>query len=97
MAEKNPDADRYKSFAGIDCDGDSRRLIGLIRRHIDDPDKTDDFWEAFKGKLAEVGGEAKPDGLRLVCSYVSYIEDLFERYADRDGIALLQQLEERCC
>lgn len=97
MAEEKPIADRYKSFTGIDCDGDSRRLIEMIRRHIDDPARTDGFWDAFKDKLADVGNEAKPDGLRLVCSYVYYIEDLFERYGDSEGLALLQQLEEQCC
>ena len=97
MAREAPIADRYKTFTGIDCVGDSRRLIGLIRRHIDDPAKTDGFWEAFKSKLAEVGDAGRPDELRVVCSYVYYIEDLFERYGDSEGIALLQRLEEQCC
>lgn len=52
-----------------------------------------------------MGDAAKPDELRLVCSYVSYlvcsyvsyIEDLFERYGDSEGLALLQRLEEQCC
>lgn len=44
-----------------------------------------------------MGGAAKPDELRLVCSHVSDIEDLFERYGDSEGLALLQRLEEQCC
>ncbi|MFO1156412.1 MAG: N(2)-fixation sustaining protein CowN [Rhodospirillales bacterium] len=51
----------------------------------------------FKAKLTQVGDEAKPDELRLVCSYVYYIEDLFERFGDSEGLALLQRLEEQCC
>ena len=30
--------DRYVSFKGIDCDGNARRLIACLRRHIDDPE-----------------------------------------------------------
>ncbi|MFO1156411.1 MAG: N(2)-fixation sustaining protein CowN [Rhodospirillales bacterium] len=44
-----------RAFIGIDCDGDSRRLIAMIRRHIDDPTKTDGFWEALQGE-ADPGG-----------------------------------------
>ncbi len=95
----SPKPDRYKSFAGIDCIGDSRRLIAAIRRHIDDPAKTDAFWEAFKRKLGEVGDADRhnPDELHIVCSYIAYIEELFERHGDTDGLALLQRLEEECC
>lgn len=46
---------------------------------------------------AKVGDAAKPDELRLVCSYVTYIGDLFERYGDSEGLELLQRLEEQCC
>lgn len=76
MTPKAPKPDRYRSFAGIDCDGGSRRLVAAIRRHIDDPAKTDAFWEAFKVRLAQVGDSRHhtPDELRLVCSSVSYIE-----------------------
>lgn len=44
-----------------------------------------------------MGDAAKPDELRLVCSYVTYIGDLFERYGDSEGLELLQRLEEQCC
>lgn len=99
MTEDQHRPDRYRSFAGIDCVGDSRRLVAAIRRHIDDPARTDAFWEAFKLRLAQVGDEARhaPDELRLVCSSVAYIEELFERWGDEDGLALLHRLEEECC
>lgn len=44
--------DRYVSFAGIDCAGDSRRLIEAVLGHIDNPARTNALWEAFKTKLA---------------------------------------------
>ena len=96
---EQPQPDRYRSFAGIDCMGDSRRLIAAVRHHIDDPAKTDAFWEQFKSKLAKVGDSERhtPDELHIVCSYVAYIEELFERYRDAEGLALLQRLEEECC
>lgn len=91
--------DRYKSFAGIDCMGDSRRIIQALRRHIDDPDRTNAFWQAFKRHLADAEDTdgSKPDVLRLVCSNVYYIEELFEHYGDEEGLILLQRLEEECC
>jgi hypothetical protein len=65
--------DRYTTFAGIDCAGNSLRLVQAIRRHIDDPAKTNKFWEAFKVKLAHAELEPvkrKADQLCLLCSHV---------------------------
>lgn len=99
MSTEEPRPDRYKSFAGIDCTGDSLQLVAAIRRHIDDPAKTDAFWEAFKVKLAQAAdrNQHAPDELRIVCEAVTYIEDLFERWGDADGLALLRRVEEECC
>ena len=57
--------DRYVSFKEIDCDGNARLLMGMIRRHIDDPARTNAFWEYFK-KKAEGGSGPKPDDLFLM-------------------------------
>lgn len=99
MADPPEKPDRYKSFAGIDCLGESRRLIEIVQRHIRDPAKSNAFWAAFDHKLTEVGDTTRhtPDELRLICSYVVYLEELFERYDDAEGLALLQQIEEDCC
>jgi len=35
--------DRYVTFKGIDCHGNARRLVAMLRRHIDDPAKTNLF------------------------------------------------------
>ncbi len=100
MSDQRERPDRYRSFIGIDCMGDSRRLAAAISRHINDPAKTDAFWEAFKVKLAQAAtGDDRyaPDELRLICGAVTYIEELFERYGDDEGLALLHRVEEECC
>lgn len=91
--------DRYVSFKGIDCEGNSRRIIERLYSHIDDPAKTNAFWERFKQKLAVADDPTKrqADGLCLLCSNVYYIADLFEEYEDEDGLAMLRQLEDECC
>jgi hypothetical protein len=95
-----PVTDRYTSFAGIDCAGNSLRLVQAIRRHIDDPAKTNKFWEAFKIKLAHAELEPdsrKADELCLLCSHVCYLDELFEEHGDEDGLRLLRVLEVECC
>ena len=99
----NPDdptrPDRYVSFAGIDCDGLSHRLVAAILRHIDKPENSNKLWDAFKAKVADAdkGIPGKPDSLYLVCSSVYMIEELFERCGDEEGLALLRHVEETCC
>jgi hypothetical protein len=92
--------DRYTTFAGIDCTGNSLRLVQAIRRHIDDPAKTNKFWEAFKVKLAHAELEPvkrKADQLCLLCSHVCYLDELFEEHDDKEGLELLRVLEVECC
>lgn len=93
------DTDRYVSFRGIDCDANSLAVIAAIRRHIDQPDRTNAFWERFKDRLASADAvhARTADGLCLLCSHVYYIEELFEEYDDEDGLALLRKLEDECC
>lgn len=91
--------DRYVSFKGISCDENSANLIVAIRRHIDDPTRTNAFWERFKTLLAKADAvrARTADGLCLLCSHVYYIEELFEEYDDAEGLALLRKLEDECC
>lgn len=91
--------DRYVSFKGIDCDGNAVELIAAIRRHIDDPARTNAFWDRFKERLAQADSvhARTADGLCLLCSHVYYIEELFEEYEDVEGLALLRKLEDECC
>ena len=92
--------DRYTSFDGINCTGNSLRLVEAIRRHIDDPTKTNKFWEVFKVKLAQAELEPekrKADQLCLLCSHVCYLDELFEEHDDKEGMELLRLLEVECC
>ena len=95
-------SDRYVTFRGIDGDGNARRLMAMLRHHIDDPAKTNLFWEKFKEKLAmtgqaEANGGRVLDELFLVHSYINNIRDLFEEYDDQDALALLHQVEAESC
>lgn len=94
--------DRYLSFAGIEGDKNSRELMALLRRHIDDPEKSDPFWERFKEKLARVGkpeanGGRCLDELFLIHSYINNIRELFEEYGDEAGMTLLERIELESC
>jgi hypothetical protein len=94
--------DRYVSFVGIEGERNSRELIAILRRHIDDPHKTSRFWEQFKEKLQCVGqpdenGGRCLDELFLIHSYMNYIRELFEQYDDRPALALLEQIETESC
>ncbi len=91
--------DRYVTFKGIDCEGNANLVIDRVLMHINDPDKTNAFWERFKGLLSEAKnvGARKADELCLLCGHVYYISDLFEEYDDEEGLELLHKLEVECC
>ena len=100
--KKTPDAstegqaDRYISFKDIDCDGNARLLIGYIHRHIDDPTKTNKFWDYFVRKAAGETGP-KPDDLFMIHCHLNQIRELFETYDDQEALALLDLVEVECC
>ena len=98
--EQKPD--RYVSFVGIEGDRNSRELIIQLRRHIDEPAKSNRFWEQFKVKLARCGqpdenGGRCLDELFLIHSYINNLRELFEQYDDASALALLEQIEEESC
>lgn len=88
--------DRYTSFIGLDCNGQAKRFIGLLRRHIDDPLKTNAFWEKFKQKLDPVSGP-RHDELYLIHASINVIREYLEELEDQEALALLAQIEEECC
>ena len=47
--------DRYLSFKGIYEEENTQELIRMLRVHIDDPDKTNAFWEKFKTDAGGLG------------------------------------------
>ncbi|GFO59509.1 hypothetical protein GMST_18340 [Geomonas silvestris] len=94
--------DRYVSFAGIDADRNSIQLVALLRRYIDEPEKTNPFWEKFKEKLARVGqpeenGGRSLDELFLIHSYLNNIRELFEDEQDLPALELLEKIELESC
>ncbi len=100
---KNSDKpDRYVSFVGIDGDGNARQLMEMLRRHIDDPARSNRFWEMFKEKLARVGEPDLNSGrcldeLFLIHSYINNIRELFEEYNDGPALELLERIETESC
>jgi len=94
--------DRYVSFLGIDCEGNSRKLMAMLRRHIDDPAKSNPFWEKFREKLSRVGlpdanGGRCLDELFLIHTYINNLYEIFEEYEDEEALALLGCIERECC
>jgi N(2)-fixation sustaining protein CowN len=95
-------ADRYVTFKGIDGDGNARRLMAMLRRHIDDPAKTNLFWEKFKEKLVlsespDANHGRHLDELFLIHSYINNLFELFEEYEDQEALTLLRQIEMESC
>lgn len=100
--QPEPKPDRYVSFAGIEGESNARALMTMLRRHIDDPHKSNHFWELFKEKLARVGqpetnGGRCLDELFLIHSYLNNLRELFELYEDQPALALLEQIEAESC
>jgi hypothetical protein len=90
------------SFVGIEGDKNSRDLMVMLSRHIDDPHKTNRFWELFKDKLERVGkpdqnGGRCLDELYLIHAYINNIREMFEEYDDQPALALLEQIETESC
>ncbi|MDK9717227.1 MAG: N(2)-fixation sustaining protein CowN [Trichlorobacter sp.] len=94
--------DRYVSFVGIDGDSNARKLMELLCHHIDDPAKTNRFWELFKGKLERIKQPDATSGfsqdeLYLIHAYINNIRELFETYDDRPAQELLDRIEAESC
>ena len=99
---KTDSTDRYLSYLNIDCAGNSKKLMTLLRRHIDDPSKSNLFWEKFKEKLALVGKPQDNNGhcideLFLIHTYINNLYEIFEEFADSEALELLDRIERECC
>lgn len=88
--------DRYISFEGIDCDGNARRIMALIDRHLATPGRNNAFWDYFNKKRAG-SADARPDELFLIHSNINQVREFFETCEDEEALRLLEQLEEECC
>jgi hypothetical protein len=99
---KVDNTDRYVSYKGIDCAGNSKQLMIFLCQHIDNPERSNPFWEKFKGLLAQAGkpsekGERCIDELFLIHTYVNNLYEIFEEYDDNEALALLERIERECC
>lgn len=93
--------DRYVTFNNIDCKGNAKQLMALLREHIDDPEKSNAFWEQFKDKLDRVGipnsSGRTLDELFLIHTYINNLYEIFEEYEDETALRLLDRIERECC
>lgn len=90
------DTDRYRSFNGIDCDGNARRIMACIDRHMAIPEHNNAFWEYFMTKRAG-GSGPKPVDLFLIHANINQVREPFETWEDEEAMKLLARLEEECC
>lgn len=85
--------DRYRSFKGIDFDGQASRMIARIESHTKGSD--DPFWVYFFKRRNATEGMRYDDQL-LLSSFVNQIRDLLEAKNDDTGLDWLDQLEREC-
>lgn len=93
--------DRYVTFKGIDCMGLADAVLKRVSALIDDPAKSNEFWDRFKVKMTAAYDPnsplGTPDPLYLVCSHTYYLYDLFEDWEDETGEKLVRAIEDTCC
>lgn len=101
MSDEKPikSEERYVTFRGIDCAGNSAKVLEHVHALISDPAKSNAFWDRFKerAKAAEDKQNRVTDELCLLCSHTYFIEELFEEYGDEEGLRHLRRLEQECC
>lgn len=94
--------DRYVTYANIDCEGNAKRLMSMLRRQIDDPEKSNAFWEKFKGMLDQIDHPEETNGRKideifLIHTYINNLYEVFEEYKDTAALELLDRIERECC
>lgn len=100
--ESDDDADRpdrYISFQGINCFENACCVIDRALLHIQSGTKVPKYWEYFTRKIPEGYYQRThtEDVLYLVCSNVFYLEELFEKFSDHEGLFHLERAEMECC
>ncbi|MDR3369525.1 N(2)-fixation sustaining protein CowN [Rhodoferax sp.] len=85
--------DRYRTFKGIDFDGQANRMLARIEALTQGTD--DPFWAYFFKRRNATQGMRCDDQL-LLSSFVNQIRELLEARGDDQGIAWLDQLEAEC-
>ena len=85
--------DRYRTFKGIDFDGQASRMLERIDSHT--RDANDLFWTYFNQRRNATEG-VRCDDLLLLASFVNQIRELFEARDDALGLTWLDRLENEC-
>ena len=95
--------DRYVSFGNIDCYNDAKNVLDSMYELFETiPESKNEFWQRFETKLPNDYAntpldELGRDTLYQVCSNVFYIEELFDTYEFKKGLAYLRTAEFDCC
>ena len=94
--------DRYVSYKNIDCAGNSKKIMSMLLIHIEDPGKSNPFWEKFKELLAQIDKPQENTGrsfdeLFFIHTYINNLYEVFEDYEDTEALQLLDQIERKCC
>ncbi|HKJ04833.1 MAG TPA: N(2)-fixation sustaining protein CowN [Geopsychrobacteraceae bacterium] len=94
--------DRYVTYANIDCAGNAKKLMKMLRRHIDLTERSNAFWEKFKQMLDRIDNPAGTEGRKideifLIHTYINNLYEVFEEYEDTEALALLDRIERECC
>jgi hypothetical protein len=91
--------ERYVTFRGIDCAGNSAKVLKHVFAILKDGTNSNSFWDRFKErvKAAQDNQDRVTDELCLLCSHTYFIEELFEKHGDAEGLRHLKRLEEECC
>lgn len=96
QGSSSTERDRYVSFIGLDCSGQAKRLIAMLRPYMEEPERSNPFWSHFAAKLAPTTGPTH-DELFLIHSHLNLLRDQLEQCADTEALALLDQIEHECC
>jgi hypothetical protein len=88
--------DRYVSFLGLDCNGQAKRLMALLRPYMEDPARSNAFWALLARKLNPESGP-RHDELFLIHAHLNTLRDQLENAGDDTALALLDQIEQECC
>ena len=86
-------------FTEIGCTGDAQRLVAMVRRHIDNPEKSNSFWEQLKPFLDQFAEGAPTNGKRMdslyyIHTHINNVRELFEQHGDDEALQLLKNIEE---
>jgi len=96
LQQASEERDRYASFIGLDCNGQARRFIAMLRPYLDDPARSNAFWVHFEKKLTATSGP-RNDELFLIHAHINILRDQLESLDDVQALLLLDQIEQECC